>query len=390
MPINVLMTTDDNYISQAKVTIYSVCENTDSETRLDFTILCEKSLDTESRKRLISLEKIFSNIRIKFYEINENDFINAKSDYRVPIASYYRLICAKVIDEEKAIFLDSDLIVEIDINELYNINIENYYIAGVRDITPVTTPNFALWYSNNFNIKDFSDYINCGVLLMNLELIRKENIVERFLGELEKKNLWVDQDIINRVCSGKIHLIDWRFNHITCHTDEEYEWDFGKSNRKSSKEIMHFCGPNKPWGNSSLRLADVWLSVAKKALEKDVYDKLYGIASLGFDYKKFTKIIPKCMETKTVLIIGYSDNGIFVRNSLKKYGVAAKILFCDNDPQKRSLMLANRKVYSIEEAARQFKKAVWVNVVQKQRNQIKEQLKLLEIPEEQIVTYYHE
>lgn len=384
------MLTDKNYISQAKVAMYSACKNTNPKVKIVFTIFCDKSVDRKSRERLFSLEKIFSNIKVNFSEIANEDFVYAKSEYRVPIVSYYRLIAAKILDMEKVLCLDSDLIVEMDLVELYEIDIENYYIAGVRDLYPILYPNFASSYAEQYNIKNFCDYINCGVLLMNLKLMRKDNIVEVFLNELKKKNLWLDQDIFNRVCSGRIRLIDWKYNHITSYTNEEYEWNYKSSEKEGIKEILHFCGPSKPWDNRFISMADKWWRVAKEALEKDIYLDIYRLASIGEGSKKMLDIASICMDCKTIIIVGYSNHGVFIRNALLKYGVTANILFCDNNPEKRKLMLIDKKIYSPVEAAKEYKEAIWVNSVQKQRNAIIEQLKELKIPDERIVNYVYE
>lgn len=387
MVIHVFMLTDSNYISQARVAMYSACKNTNSRAEIVFTILCDKSLNGTARERLISLEQVFSNVKINFYEIEESDFIYAKSDYRVPIVSYYRLIAAKALDVEKAICLDSDLIVEMDLAEFYEIDIENYYIAGVRDMYTVFNPNFSLEYAEQYNIKSFKKYVNCGVLLMNIRMMRKDNIVEKFLNELKQKNLWLDQDIFNRVCGDKIRLIDWRFNHVIPYTNEDYEWNCRPIEKKNAKEIIHFCGPHKPWHNRYINMADKWWDAAKDALEADIYENIYRTASMGYGSEKLTEIAPKCMKFETVIIVGYSDHGIFVRNALLKYGITARIIFCDNNDKKRKLMLMDQKIYTPAEAADEYKRAIWVNVVQKQRNEIAEQLRQLKIPDEQIVHY---
>lgn len=385
------MLTDDNYISQAKVTMYSVCKNISPETKIVFTILCDRDLNEISRERLIALESIFTNIKINFYEIPENDFVYAKTDYRVPRVSYYRLISAKVIKAEKAIFLDSDLIVQLDLTELYSIDIENYYIAGVKDLYLVLHPNLALWYAENYNINSFSDYINCGVLLMNLKRMRQDNVVEIFLNELKTRNLWLDQDIFNRVCSGKICLLEWRFNHVALYTKEEYEWNYRPNENKSAKEILHFCGDGKPWDNRYIEMADIWWDVAKEALEENIYYDLYRRASIGYGSEKISEIAEKCKSAKNIMIIGYSDHGTFVKNALLRYGISADIFFCDNNPKKRKLQLFDKKIYSPEEAAAKYRKAtIWVNVVQKHREEIVEQLRKLEIRDEHIVNYLYE
>lgn len=390
MSIDVLMMTDRNYISQAKVAMYSACKNTSCEIEIVFTVLCDKGLDRISRERLTAIRELFSNVKVNFYEVEENDFIYAESEYRVPAVSYYRLIAAKALNTDKAICLDSDLIVQIDLMELYEIDIDNYYIAGVKDMYPITHPNLALWYMDNYKIKNFSDYINCGVLLMNLKKMRQDNMVEVFLNELKNKNLWLDQDIFNRVCSGKIRLIDWRFNHVALYTKEEYEWNCKQIENRSLKEILHFCGGGKPWDNRYIEMADIWWNVAKEALEEKVYDNLYRIASIGYGSEKVSDIAEKCMKAETVIIVGYSNHGFFVRNALLKYGISADIFFCDNNPRKRELMLTDQKIYSPEEASNKYKNAIWINVVQKQRDEIIEQLRRLKIPDGKIVNYSYE
>ena len=389
MLIDILMLTDCNYVSQVKVTMYSICENTDQ--KIVFTILCDENLDQASKNNIVILEKKFSNIKIKFHQVDLDDFKNAKSDYRVPVAAYYRLIAANVVNAKKAIYLDSDLIVEMDIKELYNIDIEKYYVAGVRDLTTILSPNHSVWYASNFNLENFSDYINSGVLLMNLDLMRRDGIVNKFLAEMENKNLWVDQDVINRVCHGKIRLIDWKFNHSSCYSDEEYEWNYKPSERKNKKEILHFIGPVKPWKNLTVKYADVWWNTAKKILEEEIYKKIYKMAFIGNDFEKVVEIVKsKCLKNQPIIIVGYSDLGIIMKNNLLKYGIKEKILFCDNNQEKRTLMLSEKKIYCPEDLAKDYKESIWINVVQEKRNEILEQLKKLDIPDEHILNYSNE
>lgn len=395
MTIDILMMTDSNYITPARVAMYSVCINKNPETKIVFTMLCDKDLDEMSRKRLSVLEEIFLDIKVVFCEVEKDDFIYAESSVdRIPILSFYRLVAAKVLNVKKAICLDSDLVVQMDLAGLYEIDMEGYYIAGVRDLWPVSHPNFAMEYAENYNINNFSDYVNCGVLLMNLEQMRRDNIVEIFIKELAHKNLWLDQDIFNRVCSGKIQLLDWRFNHVATFTREDYELNceqnYKSIEHKSKKEIVHFCGPSKPWENCYLRMASVWWDVAKEALERTEYDRLYSIASIGYGSARMIEIINKCSGAETVIIVGYSDHGLFIRKALLKYGITADIFFADNNPRKRELMLGNNIVFSLEDALREYKNAIWVNAVQKARNEILAQLRELKIPDEQVVNYLYE
>ena len=141
-----------------------------------------------------------------FCEINDEIFSGISMSYYVPVTSYYRLFCSDLLKgQDKCVFLDSDLVVNIDISELYSINIDGFYIAGSRDIHTITHPNTAYGH-REYGIEDLKNYINCGVLIMNLDLMNQHNLTSIFKGEIKKKNRLVDQDVFNRVCKGKIKV----------------------------------------------------------------------------------------------------------------------------------------------------------------------------------------
>ncbi|HCT89977.1 MAG TPA: hypothetical protein DF613_01140, partial [Lachnospiraceae bacterium] len=125
MAIQVLMTTDKNYISQARVAIWSARRYTDIETELIITILCAKELDQKSRERLLALENEWENLVIRFHEVDERDFAGAEGGKYISVAAYYRLAAAKILESDKCIYLDCDLIVSLDLNDLYRVDISD-------------------------------------------------------------------------------------------------------------------------------------------------------------------------------------------------------------------------------------------------------------------------
>lgn len=92
---------------------------------------------------------------------------------------------------EKILYLDNDVICRLDCSDFYNQNIENYEIVGVLDY-------YGKWFFRNNLLKE--DYINSGVLLMNLEKIRKTGLFAkcRFLCRT-KKMFMPDQSAINKL-----------------------------------------------------------------------------------------------------------------------------------------------------------------------------------------------
>lgn len=101
-------------------------------------------------------------------------------------------------NEDKILWLDCDTIVDEDITDLFEMNMDGYMYAGAME------PN---------KCKDVFRYINCGILVMNLDMIRRLNREQEmvmFLNQYEFN--FPDQDIINLLCQGWIRLIGSEYN----------------------------------------------------------------------------------------------------------------------------------------------------------------------------------
>jgi lipopolysaccharide biosynthesis glycosyltransferase len=182
------------------------------------------------------------------------------------------------------------VIVQHDLNELYNTQLDGFYFAGVKDMhvqaigaTILLSPSFA-----NFK---WEQYINSGVLVMNLDLMRRDNLVNRLIATVkhgidgQKSFKWPDQDAINLVCNGKIKHLPARFNLILWESElaliaksiKSIELEktlkvlFGCDQLEYEQFqaacddpcIIHFTGSGRPWTNSSMMFAEEWWKYAK-------------------------------------------------------------------------------------------------------------------------------
>ncbi len=99
---------------------------------------------------------------------------------------------------DKVLYLDADIVANGDIGELYNIDISKYEIAGVRD-----------YYGKFFF---YPRYLNSGVLLMNMQRIRRSKLLSRALKMCQKKKVFLpDQTAINKYAKKKL-ILPSRFN----------------------------------------------------------------------------------------------------------------------------------------------------------------------------------
>lgn len=105
-----------------------------------------------------------------------------------------RCALGKIIDEDLVLWLDCDTIVDGDISRLFEFDMSGYYYAGVMEFRK-------------------GEYINTGVLLINLAEIRKDGFEDRLIERLNTEKFELpDQDAINLVARGRIKFLDSRYN----------------------------------------------------------------------------------------------------------------------------------------------------------------------------------
>ena len=203
----VLYSTDQNYCMHLGISLTSLLENNKKFNNIIIYII-EKDIDDKNKSILLDIVNKY-NRKIKFISFNkvENrikiDLTNSKSK-----SIYARLFISNLIPEsvEKILYLDCDTIVDKSLYELWNLDIEDCYVAGVQDIVPNK-------YKDMIGMSESDKYINSGVLLINLRLWRKITIEDKFLKFIELHNGEVphhDQGIINGVCKGKISILNMK------------------------------------------------------------------------------------------------------------------------------------------------------------------------------------
>ena len=107
-----------------------------------------------------------------------------------------RAALAHELDEDRCLSLDVDTIVVDRIDELWDLDLKDYYYAGV--VTP--------------NPRKRGPYCNAGVLMLNLDKLR-DGTADRIIDLLNQKRLiWVDEEAYNQVCKHKMLGIGDEYN----------------------------------------------------------------------------------------------------------------------------------------------------------------------------------
>lgn len=265
MNIPVFLSADNNYAPYLCVVIKSVCENTKSS--LNFFIL-DGGIDDSSKEMVENVCSQYNNTSVEF--INP-DSINIFRDCRVKAymskSAFFRLLIPNLKPQfDKVLYLDVDLFVNLDIEELFNQNLGDYIIGAVYEECNEKYHSYCTKKSLGIDMKH--KYFNSGVLLINCKKWRENNITQKLKDTYDKikdRMPYHDQDLLNYYFSTNNYcMLDKRFNYII---QNYYVED---SNTENPNIICHYDGPMKPWQFSSdlktdvLCYKDIWWKYAKQ------------------------------------------------------------------------------------------------------------------------------
>ena len=175
------------------------------------------------------------------------------------------LLAPQLLPElDKILVLDSDLIVRRDLTQLYNIAMDSSLIAGVKDFDFIGqycsgNKKYTSYYGNALSIRELCDYLQGGVLLMNLAQMRLDfKPGEVFAEFIQAKYMFDEQDFLNKRCQGRKKYINahWNVLHNNDGYRIRYVIEMGPEHcvkeymdSRNHPWIIHYAGTDKPWKN---------------------------------------------------------------------------------------------------------------------------------------------
>lgn len=244
--MNILVTLNSNYLDVLVVMLKSLAFS-NKHRKFDVYVMN----DSLTLKEIEYLEETtLKNINIIDLKVKDKVLDKAPVTKRYPKEMYYRILAAQYLPKkvDKILYLDPDLVVINKIDKLYNIKLDNYYFAAASHIWGI------LQTFNRIRLKMNSDdiYINSGVMLMNIKLLRKEqnkNDVYNFIKKNKNKLMLPDQDVISGLYANKILPLDpYAYNMTEKLLNQTYFMPHINERWISENSvIIHYCGKNKPW-----------------------------------------------------------------------------------------------------------------------------------------------
>lgn len=325
--IPVIFAIDEKYTIPLTVTLVSLLENANEDTHYNIFVLTDNEFPTESKDTINLLTEHYNNCTINIITF-EHEFDTIEFKYHFSKAICYRLMLSSLLPNiDKCIYLDCDIIVQKDLVELYNTDVSDYYLAGVKDIGVIEA--LGQKHADLIGIKDISQYINSGVLVFNLDKIRKDGIQTKFLAlAYEKQFDYLDQDVFNSLCYNNIKHIQPKYNSVASWfrqtTSNEityssyiskYFTDSEMSDAINNNVILHYTTQIKPWTDKYSTFSEIWW-------------KYYELSPL---FKANLKIIKKFYKGTQLALGNIIDKqlSVYKENMVVLYGISSytKIIY---------------------------------------------------------------
>ncbi len=251
--IDVAFSSDNNYAQHMGVSIESLLQSYVSKHDLNIHILY-KHLDDVHISNLQTLVKRHGKSKLFFHCIEGEEFKDFPLPNKYhPIEMYFRLKIAEIFPSlDRMLYLDSDIIVQSDISEIYfTEKIQDKMVMAVEEPSILNKRRL-----QSLGMASDMPYFNSGILLMNLRNMRKKGFKNKyinFINEYKNQILYGDQDVLNAVCEDDWEALPLAWNayyFIYQRIYDETYYHYKKGDIYAAKrdpKIIHFNQHPKPW-----------------------------------------------------------------------------------------------------------------------------------------------
>jgi len=262
------------YVPYLATFIQSIICNASQENNYEIIVL-EKEISKSNKIRLEELISQHKNISLKFYnpiyEIGDCDFYIASVNYTEE--TYYRVLTPWILKNySKAIVMDADIVFNEDPAGLYRESVDDVLAAVCKDVVYQGFLNGAVpgtyeYAKTKMKMNNPYDYLNTGVMLVNLEEFRKNYKAQEVLDVCQKNKFRIqEQDALNVVLEGRCKFLNIRWNFYTRGNDfinkcidlapAAGQSDYEKA--EMNPALYHYANLPKPWSDPAVLYGDKW------------------------------------------------------------------------------------------------------------------------------------
>ncbi len=267
--VPLVLSFDEKFTKYAAAMLNSIKQHASPARRYDLVIL-NKDISSKNKALISGMFAGLANFSVRFFDIRKYVHeLNLPVHAHFSEETYFRLLIPQFfVEYPKVIYLDSDMVALRDLGDLLDIDIGDNLVAAVNDCVMEGMRLFQIrsldltgslpaqkYLENYLKLERPEDYFQAGLIIFNNQAIVKTDYLARTLSAIKDKVYWfLDQDIINTICQGKVFYLDMRWNTFFGNGDTEtFFEDLPKATRDTyfnalrAPYVLHFAGERKPW-----------------------------------------------------------------------------------------------------------------------------------------------
>ena len=388
---------NDAYAKYFAVLLQSLIANSNPKNNYDLVIL---SSGVDENNKILLRAMLPENFSLRFYDITEyilENFPNfkLKTMNNWSVEMYYRIFIPLIMSSyTKVLYLDTDIIINASLDELFNVDFEDNEAIVVHDTTSqvfhLESYKERLEHVKNcLKLQDETNYFNSGMIMFNIPHIDKEIYTASIINTTSVKELlYPDQDILNIIFENKVKFVStkwnfccgkyvWNREFINCLTGE-YKEDFIES--LENPKIIHYTSPKKPWNsNLSTHFEKFWQYARLTPFyEEIIYEMNREAATTAIvESTKYSNLYIQTHNNKRIVFWGAS---LFLEDFIKRYELINDnvIGIIDKNPNKKGQFLGQYEIFCPEDLNRLKPEVIIITIVNSARERALEVKKFLQ------------
>ena len=289
--IPIFFAVDDNYAPYLAVSMRSLIDNASPDYQYNIYILIDKLNDFNTTVLCnmatdsVSVETI--NVTKKLDALG--DMLHLRDYYTK--TTYYRFFIPALFPQyERGLYLDCDIVVKGDISQLYNVPLGDNILAAAPEEVMLMVDVFGTYVEAVLEVPR-NEYFSAGILVMNLEKMRRVALEEQFVDILGRRTFRVtqDQDYLNVLCRGDFLMLDSGWNKTACY-DAPVD---------TPVNIIHYKINWKPWHYRGVRFEDDFWYYAEMTPYADMLYAMrdsYSAAQSANDQLQYENLVAQALS----------------------------------------------------------------------------------------------
>lgn len=277
--VPVVFAANNRFVPMAAACIRSLIDHANPQYNYDLVLL-ESDVTKENKAILLSILQGHENISLRFF--NAARLLKGyqlKANAHISVETYFRFLIQEIFPQyNKVLYLDCDLIVMEDVAKLYQEDVSQYLLAAARDpdfLGQINGANPATleYCKTDLPMKDPYNYFQAGVLLLNIDAMRRAYPLQQWLTFATHPYKYNDQDVLNLYCEGRVKYLDmawnlitdcdhYRVNNVVVFAPEPIYKAYLAAH--AAPKIIHYAGFLKPWHRPDEDLAQAFWYYARQ------------------------------------------------------------------------------------------------------------------------------